>query len=137
VVLVGLGALLIYLAFRHPPGQFLWQAFLIVFGVVVLALADWFRRATHVTLELTDQELRESTGRILFRVEDATRVERGAFALKPSNGFLVHLKARQPRVWAPGLWWRGGRRVGVGGVTSAGQAKAMAEILSAMIAQRQ
>ena len=68
--------------------------------------------------------------------DDIARVERGAFALRPSNGFLLHLHAPGPRAWAPGLWWRLGRRLGVGGVTAAGQSKGMAEILTAMLVER-
>jgi hypothetical protein len=63
-------------------------------------------------------------------------VERGAFAFKPSNGFLVRLDKPLGRGWAPGLWWRLGRLLGVGGVTSASQSKAMAEILSLELARR-
>jgi hypothetical protein len=54
-------------------------------------------------------EMREEGGRQLFRVEDVDRVDNSAFAFKPAAGFLVHLKT--PRVYAPGLWWRSGRRV--------------------------
>ena len=66
----------------------------------------------------------------------ARSVDRGLFAFKPSNGFVVVLSQGGWRGWAPGLWWRLGRRLGVGGVTSAAQAKAMAEILSIEIARR-
>jgi hypothetical protein len=63
-------------------------------------------------------------------------VERGAFAFKPSHGFTLVMKEKQPRAWAPGLWWRLGRRVGVGGVTSAGQTKFMAEQIALRIEDR-
>jgi hypothetical protein len=63
-------------------------------------------------------------------------VERGAFALKPSNGFTLVMKHKSPRAWAPGIWWRTGYRVGVGGVTAAGQSRFMAEQIALMIARR-
>jgi hypothetical protein len=47
---------------------------------------------------------------------------------------MLRLSDKAPRAWYPGLWWRMGRRVGIGGVTSAAQTKAMAEIIAAMIA---
>lgn len=70
------------------------------------------------------------TGRPLALMEDIQEIERGMFALKPSNGFVVRLKTKAAPAWAPGLWWRTGRRLGVGGVTSAGAAKAMADLLA-------
>ena len=63
-------------------------------------------------------------------------VDRGVFAFKPSNGFLVRTREKAGNVWAPGLWWRLGRRVGVGGMTASAEAKFMSEILSAMVLQR-
>jgi len=69
-------------------------------------------------------------------VADIERVDRGVFAFKPSNGFLVRTREPSARAWRPGLWWRFGRRIGVGGVTSANQTKAMSEILAAMLAER-
>jgi hypothetical protein len=55
--------------------------------------------------------------------------------MKPSNGFTVVMETKQPRAWAPGLWWRVGRRVGVGGVTGASQTKFMAEQIALRLAQ--
>ncbi|HAR51528.1 MAG TPA: hypothetical protein DCS45_06565, partial [Roseovarius nubinhibens] len=56
---------------------------------------------------------------------------------KPSNGFIVILKEAQKPRWEPGMWWRLGRRVGIGGVTGAAEAKAMAEVISGQILARQ
>jgi hypothetical protein len=64
-------------------------------------------------------------------------VARGALAFKPSNGFPVTLRARGPFVWEPGLWWRIGRRVGVGGVTPGTPARFMAERMQERIARRE
>ena len=98
--------------------------------------ADVMRRATAHSLELTESVLRSTDGRILAEISDVKSIDRGLFAFKPSNGFLVTLRKPKARAWAPGLWWRVGRRVGVGGVTDAGQTKFLAEILTAMIAVR-
>ena len=77
--------------------------------------------------------MRDSSGTVLARIDEIRSVVRGTFALKPSNGFTLVLNSKKPRAWMPGLWWRLGRRVGVGGVTNAGQAKFMAERISMMI----
>lgn len=135
-VLAVLGGLLIYLSLVLPQVSLAWRAFLLGLGAVVVFVAEQMRRATELTLELTEEELRETSGRVLARLDDVTGIERGMFAFKPSNGFTLRTRARQGRVWAPGLWWRIGRRIGVGGVTSASEAKAMAETITALLVQR-
>ncbi len=136
LMLAILGGLLIYVALATPPASLGWQAFLLGLGGLVLFLAEKMRRATLVGVVLTQDELRTTDGQILVRVDDMLGVVRGSFSLKPSNGFSVLTRARQERAWAPGIWWRLGKRVGVGGVTAASQAKYMAEILAAMLAER-
>jgi len=134
-VLAFLGVFLIYMALGFPSGDLRWQAFLLVFGGAALWLAGKMWRATGTVIELTNAELRCNDGTVIARVDQIKSVDRGTFAFKPSNGFMLRLNEKAPRVWYPGLWWRLGRRVGIGGVTSAAQTKAMAEIIAAMIAK--
>ncbi|NDR59618.1 hypothetical protein [Aliiruegeria sabulilitoris] len=138
VVLCTLGASLVYLGIVKPPAELHWQVFLIGLGGLTLFLAEKLRRATENSLELTAEELRETTGRVVVRVEDVVAIERGAFAIKPSNGFLLRVSVSSPdgSHWAPGLWWRVGKRIGVGGITAAAETKTVAEILSALLMAR-
>lgn len=131
-----LGAILLYVAFFVPPEAFLWQIFLVVLGLAALAMAQKTRRATMRVIELTAQGLRDSSGEVIAPLEQIEAIERGTFAMKPSNGFLVRLKTPRARRWLPGLWWAMGRRVGIGGVTPGSQTKFMAQMLEAMIAER-
>ncbi len=133
-VLWALALLLIWLALAQPPAPG-WQVFLIVTGALAAWVAELLRRATLLRVELTAEGLRDSSGREIAAFSNIRSVERGVFAFKPSNGFLVVLKQRRPRVWAPGLWWRFGRRVGVGGVTASHQAKLMAEQIALRLAE--
>lgn len=135
IMLAGLGGLLIYVALVAPP-ELEWQIFLVAIGGLALWMAERMRRATEHRIELTETELRSSDGQVIALVDDIENVDRGVFAFKPSNGCLIRTRSRGSRVWQPGLWWRMGRRIGVGGVTAAGQTKAMTEILSALLAQR-
>lgn len=130
-----LGVLVIYVAIKAPP-SFGWQVFLIALGVTALLVADAMRRSTAHVLELTRTELRESTGFVIAEVANISGIDRGAFAFKPSNGFLLRLETPGSRKWRPGLWWRVGRRVGVGGMTPGRQTKFMAEIIAVMLAER-
>ncbi len=131
-----LGAVLILLAFRMPEGQWIWMGVFGALGVLSVLGASWMIGATEKRIELTRLELREGGGRVLAHVADIKSVDRGAFAFKPSNGFLVILTKPGARAWVPGIWWRMGRFVGVGGVTGAGEGKFMAEMISALIAER-
>lgn len=136
-MLVVLGGLLIWVGLQHPPAVFGWQLFLIAFGALALWTAVRLWQSTTVGLELTAGTLRESgSGRVLARFEDIRSVDRGPFAFKPTNGFVVLLNDPSSKAWAPGLWWRVGRRIGVGGVTHRHEARLMAEILADRLKSR-
>ena len=133
-VVFTLGALLILLAFAQPP-NFGWQIFLIVLGAGALFVAERLRRATQLGLILTEVDLRDTSGRILTRIDNISSVDRGVFAFKPSHGFVLRLHAAGESAWAPGLWWGYSKRIGVGGVTPSGPAKFMAEQIALRVPQ--
>lgn len=132
-VLLALGALAVYLALTTNP-SIGFRLFLLIFGICVLVAAEYMRRATQLTVSLTHEGLFDSAGTQLVAMDNIDKIERGLFAFKPSHGFVVITKDKQKRAWAPGLWWRHGRRIGVGGVTPSGPAKFMAERLSLLVA---
>ena len=127
-----LGMLVLYIALTAPPDTVLLRMFLIVLGLAAIWCGDKMRRATELALELTRTELRDSSGMVLARLDQVVAIDRGAFAFKPSNGFTLKLSSPGPRGWRPGLWWRIGKRVGIGGVVAAAQAKIMAETIQGM-----
>jgi len=130
-----LSLMVIYVAIVQPP-VLGWQVFLFALGGGSIWIAEMMRRATAVTLELTRNELRDSMGVVLARMDEVAGLDRGMFAFKPSNGFLLRLNTKKPRAWRPGLWWSLGARIGVGGMTPAHQAKFMAEIIANLLAER-
>lgn len=139
--ILGIGSLyvlslsVIYVAISQPPALG-WQLFLLVLGGVSIWISEKMRRATGNVLELNHLELRDMSGVVIARIEDMVSVDRGAFAFKPSNGFLIRLRAGAERTWQPGMWWRFGTCVGVGGMTPGPQTKFMAETILAMITKR-
>lgn len=135
VVLYGLSVLLFYVALAQPPALH-WLVFLLIFAGFVLYVAEKMRKASLLEIVLTATDIRDSEGRVLAMMDEIVSVQRGAFAMKPSNGFTLVLKTPAPRAWNPGMWWRMGRRLGVGGVTGAGPAKFMAEQIALRLAQR-
>lgn len=135
--LAGLGALLLWVAVAQPGTGAVLRVALLAGGAAGLWLAVRLWQATGVALELTPLALREAGGgRVLASLADVRAVNSGTFALKPSNGFLLVTRDPAPLAWAPGLWWRIGRRVGVGGVTGRIEARVMAEMLTATLAER-
>lgn len=94
------------------------------------------RRVTEHAIELTATELRDSSGECIVMVADIDTLDRGFFAFKPSNGFLIRSRTPGSRVWRPGMWWRFGRRIGIGGVMPAPQTKMMSETLAMLIADQ-
>ncbi len=134
-MLMFLGGLLIYVALASPP-ELHWQIFLLVTGAGALWLGEKMRRATSGYIEMTADVLRDQDGEVIARLDDIEQVERGFLAFKPSNGFLMKTKTPGSRRWEPGLWWRMGRRIGVGGVTPASQSKVMADMISARMMMR-
>lgn len=130
-----LAFVLVYVSLFETPALG-WRLFLLGAGLGAFWMGERVRLASQLSLELTDEELRDSAGTVLARIDNIRAMDRGMFAFKPSNGFLLTLKTRETRVWKPGVWWRFGRRVGVGGMTPGAQTKFMAEMISAMIAER-
>lgn len=128
------GVLVLFVALTQPPEP-LWLVFLlaVVGGTFWLAYRMW--HATNDWIELTSSELRTGAGYLIAKVEDIEAVDRGVFAFKPSNGFLLKTGVGGKNSWAPGLWWRVGRRVGVGGMTAAAETKFMADVLSSLLLQ--
>jgi hypothetical protein len=110
----------------------IWPFFFLAFAVAVFYGAFRLWHATADRLELTRTELRTSSGRVLTPISNVKSVDRGAFAFKPSNGFLVHLETPCGSGWCPGLWWQRGRLIGVGGVVQGGESRAMAEFITAL-----
>ena len=134
-MLGAVGCILVYVSFSAPPSP-AWLVFLLAVGAAALWLAVRMWQATVHRIELTAEDLRCSDGQLIVKVEEIEAIDRGFFAFKPSNGFLIRTRASSARAWMPGLWWRAGRRIGIGGVTPGSQGKAMSEILAALLAQR-
>lgn len=136
IMLAVVSVMSLYVALLGGPDLH-WLAFLLGVGLAAMWMAFKMWRATEERIELTHTELRSSDGKVIAKVDEIESLDRGVFAFKPSNGFLLHTSSSGTRIWQPGLWWRMGRRIGIGGVTPGSQTKFMAETISALMAQRQ
>lgn len=131
-----LGGLLLYVAFATPPEDLGWQIFLIGLGALALGTAARAWDGSKHAVVLREDGLFCEDGTPIARLSEIKDVDRALFSFKPSNGFIVRMNCRQKRGWVPGMWWRFGRRVGVGGVLPSAQARMMADALSAMVKMR-
>lgn len=134
-MLAALALLLLYVAVATPPALG-WQIFLIALTIAALMVAQAMWKATQHTLQLTRTVLRDETGQVIVHMDDVASIDRGAFAFKPSNGFLLRLKKPYARDWRPGLWWRFSKRVGVGGMVPMRPTKFMAETIALILVER-
>ena len=134
-LLIALGFLLCWVAFSLPLAPVARLVFGGI-GVGVLWISGRQLQSGQRAILLTAGGLTDDTGRVIAPLDKIGSVDRGAFAFKPSNGFLVRLSAPMDRAWVPGLWWRLGRRIGVGGVTPAAEGRVMAEALQKLLDER-
>lgn len=134
-MLMLLAFLLIYMGLG-TQAAFGYKVFLGVVGLSALWMARGLHRSADIAINLTREGLTLSNGTTLAAMAEIDRVERGTFAFKPSNGFVVTLNSKPGRQWQPGLFWIMGRKLGVGGVTSPAEGKFMADTLAAALAKR-
>ena len=131
--LVALAVLFLSLAFEAASQSAVAATVFLVLGAGSAFISTALWRASGQSVELTRNTLRDSSGRTLAIIPDVLRVERGAFAFKPTHGFVLTTRQSGPRAMVPGLWWRIGRKVGVGGTAPPGEARFMAEMISGLI----
>jgi len=136
IVLSMVGFMLAYLSFFEPPESMLGKILLPILAVAFFWQAQWNLRVTKTGLYLTSEGIFDGKGTQICALSNIRNVDRGLFAFKPSNGFLVRMHQSLGTAWAPGVYWRFGKRLGVGGATQPAQAKAMADIIDIMILER-
>lgn len=129
--------IMVQIAVELPSDRMLAKAGLAVMGAVLVWQAVRVWTSSRHRIELTPSGLRWSkTGAYLAKIEEIKDVNTSIIAFRPATGFLVILHGTAPAATAPGLWWRVGNRLGIGGVTAKYEAKAMAEMLREMTRAR-
>lgn len=123
-----LGLAVFCFAFAVQGGVLFWPM-----GLLAAWGAYWFYTSTRDTLILRSDGIYLQSGPMLVAMDDIVKIDRGMFAMKPTNGFALVLKTPGPRRFAPGLYWQLGRRLGIGGVTPPAAGKLMAETLASRL----
>ena len=136
IAATALGGLLIWHGAFNMEARGISRGLVVVFGLACLWQAQWNLRVTSTGLVLTRAGIFDGQGRLITPLDNILEVDRGILSFKPSNGFLLRLRDPEPSGWAPGLYWRFGRRLGIGGATAPAQNKAMAEAIEVQIMER-
>ena len=135
LVMLLLGFLLVYLAIT-TDASFFHKVFLVIVAAAVLWMARAMQRGTKGHIELRETGLFFENGQCLTLINEITRIDRGVFAFKPSNGFVVSLNQKTQGAWVPGLYWKFSTKIGIGGITTPSDAKFMADTSAVLIAGR-
>ncbi len=137
IILALIGVGLIYSGLVYPPAALLGRLAIFLLGFLIILQAYWNLQVRSGALVLKEDGLWVENGPQLAALDNIETVQVSAFSIKPSNGFAVVLRSPARLKWVPGLYWCVGRRIGVGGATHPAQAKAMAELLSTLIMDRE
>lgn len=136
IILGLIGVILIYWSISYPPETLIARILMPILGVLCFWQVQWNMRVSQYGLYLTKEGLFDANDVLICPLYNMAEVDRGLFAFRPSNGFLVRLHEPEEKGWAPGLYWRLGKRLGVGGATHPAQNKAMAQAIEALILER-
>ena len=136
IALVCAGGLLLAYGALNPQMATGVRVVLALTGLAFLWQAQWNLRVTHLGLYVTRQAIFDTNGKLIVLLANIVEIDRGVFAFKPSNGFLLRLEEPEPAAWAPGLYWRIGRRLGIGGATAPAQNKYLVETLQVLLMER-
>jgi hypothetical protein len=131
-----LGLLLLYVLLVSPPPGLGWP----VLMVVMMAVCYWQAWRMHIAgqrrIQLYEDGLYLDTGEQLAALDQIESIDRSIFTFKPSGGFVLVMREKQNRWTMPGLFWITGRRIGIGGTVPGYQARGMADLIEAMLMQR-
>lgn len=123
-------------AFKEVTHSMVLKAILFGMGVVFLWQAQANLRFAKAALILKREGLFDDRGQLICALSNMVMIDRGWFSFKPSNGFLIRLRESENWKWSPGLYWRIGRRLGVGGSISPAQTKAMSDKLLLLMQEK-
>ncbi len=136
-IVAALGVAVLHSGFTAEALSGLTRAMVLAIGALILWLSVELWRSTARGLALRDGVLCDLRGTPIARLDEIERLVRGPFAVKPSQGIVLVLRDRGPAAWVPGVWWRLGRRVGIGGMTPKAETKVLADLLEHAVAARE
>ncbi len=73
---------------------------------------------------------------IICKIDDIKRIDASPYTFKSANGFLILLDTKSSFKSIPGLYWRYGHRISIGGLVSKHESKYLAGILSDLVTNK-
>ena len=105
--------------------------FLLIPTIVFLAL--WFtrflKRYSKVGFLINQSGLFNLDGSIICEIGDIEIIDVSPYTFKSANGFIVILKTKNSFKLIPGLYWRLGKRLSIGGLVSKTESKFLSQAL--------
>ena len=99
----------------------------------IVFLAFWFRsflkRYSKVGFLINQSGLFNLDGSIICEIGDIERIDVSPYTFKSANGFIVILKTKSSFKSIPGLYWRLGNRLSIGGLVSKNESKFLSQTL--------
>ncbi len=130
VLILSLSAgVMIYFAITDPEQSIVLKLILLFLAGIFLWQVQASLRFPNAALILKRDGLYDDQGELICRLSNIALVDRGWFSIKPSNGFLLRLHEKTSIKWLPGVYWRIGKRMGVGGAISPAQTKEFSDKL--------
>lgn len=123
-------------AFGDKAQSIVLRVFLLLFAVVFLWHAQTNLRFADAALILKRDGLFDNHGELICNLSNINRIDRGWISFKPSNGLLIRMHRPMPLKWVPGLYWRFGKNLGVGGMVSPVLTKEMSDKLLLLMQEK-
>ena len=105
--------------------------------LVVAGVFGWsaYRMATVPAkgIVFDGKSLETEDGLVLAKMDEIVDVQTSIFAMKPTNGFTLILNSTSKMPTRPGIFWRQGRHMGVGGLLRASEAKSIGKAIQAEV----
>ena len=105
--------------------------FLLIPTIVFLGL--WFirflKRYSKIGFLINQSGLFNIDGSVICEIDDIERIDVSPYTFKSANGFIVILKTKSSFKSIPGLYWRLGKRLSIGGLVSKNESKFLSQTL--------
>ena len=95
------------------PLTFLWIISTVLTGIIIHFLSGLFN----------------IDGSVICEIDDIERIDVSPYTFKSANGFIVILKTKSSFKSIPGLYWRLGKRLSIGGLVSKNESKFLSQTL--------
>ena len=105
--------------------------FLLIPLIILLAL--WFKsflnRYSKMGFLINQEGLFNLDKSLICRIDEIDQIDTSPYTFKSANGFIVILKTKNSFKTVPGLYWRLGKRISIGGLIAKNESKFVSSTL--------